>query len=289
MRELNEQEESVGRYYDEVIFDAEITRLKEIFPVEYAITARHLRRWIPDGAAVAEIGVGGGLYSELLARRGCRLHLVDVSEKLLIAASERLRASGLAAQIVGVDRASATNPGCLRDAAFDAVLMLGPLYHLLTLDERRWAVSEAARVLKPGGVLLAAGINRLDYLRDLFRESPQKILLRRDFIRQFLRDGNLDPEIAPPIGHSHTTTVDEFRELFSGDFEELAMIAVESFSSPWQGKLNELSEAEAEAWLDLIEQTGTMPEAFGLADHYLYVGGKASYWYKPRRNEEREE
>ncbi|MGH9934944.1 MAG: hypothetical protein ACREAM_01790 [Blastocatellia bacterium] len=36
--------------------------------------------------------------------------------------------------------------------------------------------------------------------------------------------------------------------------------------------MNELSEAEAEAWLDLIEQTGTMPEAFGLADHYLYVG-----------------
>jgi len=72
MKELNEQEESVGRYYDEVIFDAEIARLKTLFPVEYAITARHLRRWIADGASVAEIGVGGGEYSELLAARGCR-------------------------------------------------------------------------------------------------------------------------------------------------------------------------------------------------------------------------
>ncbi|MGH9765942.1 MAG: hypothetical protein ACREAB_00795 [Blastocatellia bacterium] len=40
--------------------------------------------------------------------------------------------------------------------------------------------------------------------------------------------------------------------------------------------MNELPEAEAEVWLDLIELTGmVMPEAFGLADHYLYIGAKA--------------
>ncbi len=150
--------------------------------------------------------------------------------------------------------------------------MLGPLYHLLALEDRRMAVKEAARILKPGGVLLAAGINRLDYLRDLFREAPGKILMRRDFIRQYLRDGNLNSEIAPPIGHSHLTTVEEFRESFADDFEELTLVAVESFASPWQNSLNDLPKEEAEAWLDLIEQTGTMPEAFGLADHYLYVG-----------------
>jgi ubiquinone/menaquinone biosynthesis C-methylase UbiE len=272
MSKLTEREEEIGRYYDDVIFDAEVTRLESLFPVEYAITARHLRRWIPEGSTVAEVGVGGGLYSELLAKRGCRLYLVDVSEKLLNAASERLRAGGFDSQIIGVDRASATNPDCLPAAAFDAVLMLGPLYHLLALEDRQRAVAEAARVLKAGGVLIAAGINRLDYLRDLFREAPQKVLMRRDFIQQFLRDGNLNPEIAPPIGHSHTTTVEEFRELFADDFEELTLVAVESFASPWQNTLNELPKAEAEAWLDLIEQTGTMPEAFGLADHFLYVG-----------------
>lgn len=272
MSKLTEREEEVGRYYDDVIFDSEVARLESLFPVEYAITARHLRRWIPENSTVAEVGVGGGLYSELLAQRGCRLHLLDVSEKLLDAASERLRAGGFDSQIIGVDRASATNLDCLLTETFDAVLMLGPLYHLLALEDRQRAVAEAARVLKAGGVLMAAGINRLDYLRDLFREAPQKVLLRRDFIRQFLRDGNLNPEIAPPIGHSHATTVAEFRALFADGFEELTLVAVESFASPWQSALNELPKAEAEAWLDLIEQTGTMPEAFGLADHYLYIG-----------------
>jgi len=272
MSKLMECEEEVGRYYNDVIFDAEVTRLETLFPVEYAITSRHLRRWIPEGSTVAEVGVGGGLYSELLASRRCRLHLVDVSEKLLNAATERLRAGGFDSQVIGVDHASATNLDCLLTGTFDAVLMLGPLYHLLALADRQRAVEEAARVLKAGSVLIAAGINRFDYLRDLFREAPQKVLMRRDFIRQFLRDGNLNPEIAPPIGHSHTTTVAEFRALFADNFEELALVAVESFASPWQSALNELSKAEAEAWLDLIEQTGTVPEAFGLADHFLYIG-----------------
>ena len=46
-----------------------------------------------------------------------------------------------------------------------------------------------------------------------------------------------DAEIAPPIGHAHLTAVDEFRKLFTDDFEELTLVAVESFSGPWQGRL----------------------------------------------------
>jgi len=272
---LSESEENVGRYYDEVIFDAEVRRLKEFFPVEYAITTRHLRRWIRDATTVIEVGVGGGLYSEILARQGHQLCLVDVSAKLLDAAVERLRARGLEKQVIRVERASATNLDCFQDGAFGVVLMLGPLYHLLTPDERRQAVGEAGRVLKPSGVLFASGINRLAYLRDLFRESPENILARRNFIGQFLQDGNLNPEIAPPIGHAHLTTVDEFRDLFADDFKEMAMVGVEAFSSPWQVKLNELSESQAEAWLDLIERSETlMPDALGMADHFLYVGEK---------------
>jgi hypothetical protein len=45
---LSEREENVGRYYDETIFDTEVTRLKKFFPVEYAITVRHLRRRLRD-------------------------------------------------------------------------------------------------------------------------------------------------------------------------------------------------------------------------------------------------
>ncbi len=275
MSALTEQEEFIGRHYDGQVFDYEINRAR-LCPVEFALTARQMDRLIPAGASVAEIGVGGGFYSELLAKRGCRLHLVDVSARLLEAVSARLEAAGLKDRVVGVDRASATNPNCLSPAQFDAVLLLGPLYHLCAVEDRRRAVGEAARILKPDGLLFAAGINRLAYLRDLFREKPGEILPRREFHERFLRDGNIDPLRAPPIAFAHLTTVAEFRELLTNDFGEMILLGVESFASVWQAELARLDAAESSAWLDLIEQTAATPEGLGVSDHFLFIGKKIS-------------
>jgi S-adenosylmethionine-dependent methyltransferase len=264
--------EFTGQHYSQSAFEFETSRLTEHCPVEFAITRRLLDRWIPEGAAITEIGVGVGHYSEHLAARGCRIHLVDVSQRLLDAAVARLQAAGLTAQVTGVSLLSATDPSGLASGSCDAVLLLGPLYHLCELADRRRAVSEAARVLKQGGLLYAAGINRLPYFRDLFRESPHQATKRRGFHEQFLRDGNVDPEHAPPLGFGHLTTVAEFRKLFAELLEPVALLGIESFTAAWQPVLNELPAEEIEAWLDLVEQTGVTPEGLGASDHFLYVG-----------------
>lgn len=216
--------------------------------------------------------MGGGVYSEHLARRGCRLHLVDVSARLLDSVAERLRAAGLGGSIAGAARESAACLESLASGAFDAVLLLGPLYHLCAPEARRQAVAEAARILKPGGLLFAAGINRLAYLRDFFRMFPRVVGARRTFHEQYLREGNLDPGMAPPIGFAHLSTVAEFRELFAGAFDQVALAGVESFAMAWQPTLNDLTPEEAEAWLDLIDRTGQTAEGLGYSDHFLYIG-----------------
>ena len=48
----------------------------------------------------------------------------------------------------------------LPDGSADAVLLLGPLYHLASRADRIAAIREAARVLRPGGALFAAAISR---------------------------------------------------------------------------------------------------------------------------------
>jgi ubiquinone/menaquinone biosynthesis C-methylase UbiE len=274
MSQRDEQQERVARHYDSTS-DFESARLANQFPVEFAVTARCLGRWVPDGAVVADVGVGGGHYAELLARRGCRVHLVDVSQKMLDAAEKRVREAGLHDRVAGVSRQSATDLQGLPAGGFDAVLLLGPLYHLGAPDERQAAVQEAARLLKRQGVLFAAGINRLTYLRDLFREAPAQVLSRGAFHEQYLRDGNVTPDQAPPLGYAHLTTAEEFRDLFGEGFDELAFLGLESFTGPWQQALAGLPPAEAEAWLDLVERTGGTAEGLGMSDHFLYVGCKA--------------
>jgi SAM-dependent methyltransferase len=85
-----------------------------------------------------------------------------------------------------VGDARATN---FRNASADIVLLLGPLYHLTVPQDRAYALDEAARVLKPGGLLFAAAISRwasaLDGLaRDLFQDPQFAAIVEQD-----LRDG----------------------------------------------------------------------------------------------------
>jgi SAM-dependent methyltransferase len=272
MSRLSEEESNVARHYNEAFFEEELARLPQESPVELAVTRRWLGRVAKTGDVAAEIGVGGGHYTEFLARLGCRLHLVDVSERLLDAAVEKLRQAGLENLIVGRHHASGARLEALPSESVDLVLLLGPLYHLRSLADRRRSVQESARILKRGGTLFAAGINRLSYLRDLFRLKFGSISERVAFHQHYLRDGNLDPEHAPPIGYAHLTTAAEFVALFEGKFEEVVFLGVESFTTPWQKIFSELPASEAGLWLDLVEETGQTPEGIGQSDHFLFVG-----------------
>ncbi len=282
MSELDAQHERVGREYD---CSSEATRLEQDDPIEYAITARYLQRHVPDGATVADVGVGGGQYSLLLARRGCRLYLADVSQRLLDATATRLHAAGLADHILDVRRASATDLGHIPAGCCDAVLLLGPLYHLLTAEERRQAVGEAARLLRPGGLVFAAGINRLTYLRDVLRGDPDEFARRRAFFAQLFHDGNLSGANGEPAT-MHVTTAAELRGELSPPFEEAVLAGVESFASKSEGAAAYLaaSPATREALLDLVERSGVTSEGLGSTSHYLYIGRKAMTGTHDRRS-----
>jgi SAM-dependent methyltransferase len=274
MGAFSDEESRVAKHYDEAAFEAELVRLPHDCPVELAVTRRWLGRVAQAGHAVAEIGVGGGHYTEFLARLGCRLHLVDVSARLLDAVVAKLHQAGLEGRIAGCYHVSGARLEGLPSDSVDLVLLLGPLYHLQALDDRRRSVQESARILKQGGTIFAAGINRLSYLRDLLRFHFGAVTERVAFHQNYMRDGNLDPEHAPPIGYAHLTAAADFVALFEGRFEKLAFLGVESFTAVWQKTFSELPEAEKELWLDLVEETGQTPEGIGQSDHFLFVGRK---------------
>ena len=141
----------------------------------------------PPPGVVLDVGGGPGRYACWLAARGYQVHLIDAAPGLV----EQART------------ASAAQPGCpLASAAVgdarslpygsgsaDAVLLMGPLYHLPEREQRLAALREAHRALKPGGVLVAKAINRLASLLDGicrgFIDDPEFV----DIIRRDLADG----------------------------------------------------------------------------------------------------
>lgn len=270
---LNELEIAVLQHY-ESIFGMESLRLVHHSPIEFAITTRCIGKWLGERCEVADIGVGAGHYAEFLARKGCSLRLIDISQRFLDTTCDRLRSAGLGEEIAAVFRASATDLHEIPSGTCQAVLLLGPLYHLLDEQDRRTAVMEAERILTTGGLLFAAGINRLAYFRDLIRTQPLAAAKREQFHQEFLLDGNLNPANAPLIGYAHLTTVAEFRDLFREAFEELELVGVESFAGAWQHSLLETPATDWAAWLTLVEQTASSPEGLAASDHFLFVGRK---------------
>lgn len=270
---------AVGKHYDENIFGYEADRLEENNPVEYAMMTRYIRRWIEPGSDVADVGVGVGHYSELLARRNCNVHLIDVSERLLEAAHQRLTEAGLGEAIAGSTVASGTNLECLDDESLDAILLLGPLYHLPDEEDRIRTVDEAHRVLREGGVVFATGINRMYYFRDFFANDTGRMAEQGDFFAKLLEDGVVDedrssPRIRSSLCQAHLTTAEEHRRLMETKFDEEMLAGVESFAGHHQPNLDELGDDQRAVCLDLIEKTAQTDEGRGASEHFVYVGRK---------------
>ena len=151
-------DEEIRAYYETGV---ERDRLEQGYSrIEFERTKELLDRHLPaEPARVLDVGGGPGVYAEWLSDAGYEVRLVDASPLHVRQALER--SQGRFAVGEG-DARSLDEP----DDSYDAVLLLGPLYHLTERVDRLAALREAGRVLKPGGVAAAAAISRFASLLD---------------------------------------------------------------------------------------------------------------------------
>jgi SAM-dependent methyltransferase len=124
--------------------------------IEAARTKELVERHLPDGVlSILDVGGGGGYYASWLAGVGHQVVMLDpVPLHVEHARAEAGEPPTFHAQ-VGDARELPFD-----DGTFDAVLLLGPLYHLPESRDRLRALGEARRVSKPGGMVFAAAISR---------------------------------------------------------------------------------------------------------------------------------
>jgi len=146
----------VAWYYDNA---PEESRLESgTSQLEKLRTCELILRFAPSSpATVIDIGGAAGGYAFWLAEKGYKVRLIDASPRLVEIARSRNAQSEHPLESCAVGDARALDEP---DSSADVVLLLGPLYHLVDMDDRQTALREARRVLRPGGVVLAAAISR---------------------------------------------------------------------------------------------------------------------------------
>lgn len=127
-------------------------RLTSAPSLELLRTQVLLERFLPaPPARVLDVGGGSGVYASWLSARGYQVHLIDP----VPLHREQAKADGRFTVAAGDARSLAED-----DGSYDAVLLLGPLYHLTERADRVRALAEARRVARPGGIVAAAVISR---------------------------------------------------------------------------------------------------------------------------------
>lgn len=120
--------------------------------VEFLTTMRYIEKYIKPGDRVLEIGAGTGRYSHALARQGYQVDAIELVAHNI----DVFRKNTLAGENITVTEGNALDLSVFPSDQYDITLLLGPLYHLYTVEDKRQALREAIRVTKPGGVIFAA-------------------------------------------------------------------------------------------------------------------------------------
>lgn len=247
------------------------------FQLEHARTQELILRYLPPApGTIIDAGGGSGVYAVWLASRGYQVHLVDPVPKhveLARAASIRQAETPLASAEVGDAR-------CLphHENTADAILLLGPLYHLVEREDRITCLREAHRVLRPGGLLWAAGISHfaslLDSLVHGFFDDPNFVpILERD-----LEDGQHRNPTNNPLyftdAYFHRPG-ELSRELQAAGFQVLEVLPIEG--TAWlSADFNRLwnDPVERERLLTAARKMEREPSILGASAHIMAVGRK---------------
>jgi ubiquinone/menaquinone biosynthesis C-methylase UbiE len=245
--------------------------------LELARTQEIILRYLPaPPATIMDIGGGAGIYALWLAQRGYTVHLLDM---MPLHVEQAIKAS--AAQ-PDYPLASIRVGDALKldfsDSSADAVLLLGPLYHLPERDQRLQALREAFRVLKPSGYLFAATISRFASLLDGMMRGYLADSYFAELVEHTLVDGQhrnprqLPGYFATAYFHHPTEIRAEFTE---AGFQVEAALAIEGsagfipdFDKFWD------DETLRERLLHFLRTVENEPTMLGASAHILTVGLK---------------
>jgi len=251
-------------YYDR---GGERSRLETRCRLEYVRTRELLDRFLPASPArVLDVGGGAGAYAVPLIEAGYDVMLVDPVPLHV----EQARQAGVSGAAVGDARSLDFD-----DDAFDAVLLLGPLYHLTDRQERVGALREAVRVVRSSGVIVAAVISRFASTFDglqagFLLDERFETIVDTDVATGRHENPDVEPGWFTTAYFHHPDELDD--EFADAGCQVQTVLAVEG---PTSGM------SDLEAWLDdderraillrTIRRVESEPSLLGSSSHMLVV------------------
>jgi SAM-dependent methyltransferase len=257
-------QEHISRYYENYDEDGRLE--SKHGQVEFLTTMRFIERYLFDGAGVVEIGAGTGRYSRRIADMGYEVNAVELIPHNI----EILKSLLTPEQRINVTQGNALDLSAFADGIFDVTLLLGPMYHLYTDEDKQKAISEALRVTKPGGVVFAAYCISDGSI--VWSGFQRKIFSIADYIKL----GKIDPEtfdtFSDPEDIFELVRKEDIDRLMSGfDVERLHYVSTDLFTNYMRSSVDEMTDEEFATYLRYHFAVCERQDMVGLTHHSLDI------------------
>lgn len=274
MRRLVQNAERVAAYYDPF---AEWGRLDSpAGRLEYERTLAYISRILGQGAHVLDLGGGPGRYSLALAAQGHTVSLVDLSAEQVDAARTRAAEAGLLGRMPLISVGRAEDLSALESASFDAVLTLGPFYHLIEPSARERAAREIGRVLRPAGLAFVSFIPRASGIAGLIiRAAQDPAQVTPAVVHRLMADGVFENPTDRGFQHGYYPEIAEIEELFArAGFSSVDLFSIRGLyfgAEAAVADIRERSPSTAAAFERAMEALSRRRDLIALGGHALLL------------------
>lgn len=250
-------------YYNS--YDEEGRLLSRHGSVEYITTQKYIHEALGGNKQkrILEVGAGTGRYSVALAKEGYSVVALELIERNLSILKSKLTGDEQLQALQG----NALDLSRFADDSFDLTLVLGPMYHLYTKDEKLRALSEAVRVTKTGGfIMVAYCMNEPTVINYVFGQNKLWETLDADMLT---KDWHC---ISEPKDVFELVRIEDIAELDGAvDVKRVKLIAADGATNYMRALIDGMDEATFSKWVEYHLSICERQDLIGASHHTLDI------------------
>ncbi|MBR2131814.1 MAG: class I SAM-dependent methyltransferase [Oscillospiraceae bacterium] len=257
-----ETQKILRQYYE--TYDEDHRLCSRYGMVEYLTTMRYIEKYLRPGMQILEIGAATGRYSHTLAQRGYSVDAIELVEHNI----EIFQAHTQPDETVTITQGNAKDLSAFSDDTYDITLLLGPMYHLFTEEEKMQALSEAIRVTKCGGILFSAycmadaSVLSYGFVQGKIHEILKKCMVDPVTFQTFSKPWDL-------FELYRKEDIDSLRNLFP--VTQLHFVASDGYANHMRDTMSEMDDATFDLFMRYHFATCERPDMVGLSHHTLDI------------------
>ena len=232
--------------------------------VEFLTTMRYVQRYLRPGMRIMEIGAATGRYSHELARQGYMVDAVELLEHNI----ELFEQNTIPGEKVTVRQGNAMDLSAFEDEIYDITLLLGPMYHLFSREDKLKALGEAIRVTKKGGIVFVAycmgdaSVLSYGFVRGRVHEIIEKCMLNPVSFDTFSNPWDI-------FELCRKEDIDELRGQFP--VTQLHFVASDGYTNHMRQTVDAMDEKTYEVYLNYHFATCERSDMVGYSHHTIDI------------------